>query len=75
VKLRRLVANAERVLAIELMTAAEGLEYRRPLRAGRGVEKMYEKVRSQVPRLSEDRSLSADIERMAAVIRSGDFDE
>ena len=35
-KLRRTVSNAERVLAIELMAAAEGLEYRRPLRAGSG---------------------------------------
>jgi histidine ammonia-lyase len=74
-KLRRVVANAERVLAIELMAAAEGIEYRRPLRAGRGVEKMYKKVRSHVLRLSQDRSLSADIERVAAVIRNGDLDE
>jgi histidine ammonia-lyase len=74
-KLRRTVSNAERVFAIELMAAAEGLEYRRPLRAGRGVETVYEKVRSRVPRLTEDRSLSADIGRLATAIRNGDFDD
>jgi histidine ammonia-lyase len=73
-KLRQAVENAEQVLAIELLAAAEGLEYRRPLRAGRGVEQVYAAARSVAARLTEDRPLSGDIERMAEAIRAGRFE-
>jgi histidine ammonia-lyase len=74
-KLREIVQNAERVLAIELMTATEGLDYRRPLRSSARIEVAREAVRSLVPRVTEDRSLSGDIEALAAAIRGGRFDE
>jgi histidine ammonia-lyase len=74
VKLRAMVENVERILAIELLVGAEGLEYRAPLRAGRGVEAVRDAVRARAARLSEDRSLAADIERLAEAIRSGEFD-
>lgn len=64
-KLQRIVENAELGLAIELIVAAEALEYRRPLKSGRGVEAMYDQVRRLVPRLSEDRVLSGDIQLLA----------
>ncbi len=73
-KLRTIVENAENVLAIELLAAAEGLEFLRPLRAGVGVERAFATLRSLAPRVNEDRSLSADIERVAAAIRAGRFD-
>jgi histidine ammonia-lyase len=74
-KLREVVQNAERVLAIELMTATEGLDYRRPLRSSARIEVAREAVRSIVPRVTEDRSLSGDIEARAAAIRGGRFDQ
>jgi len=74
VKLRQVVENLERVLAIELMCAAQGLEFRRPLKASREVERAYGVVRGIVPRLEEDRVLSGDIEAMAAGVRGGAFD-
>jgi histidine ammonia-lyase len=74
-KLREIAQNAERVLAIELMTATEGLDYRRPLRSSARIEVAREAVRSIVPRVTEDRSLSGDIEALAAAIRGGEFDE
>src|SRR5260370_21282649 len=55
-KLRSIVDNAEHVIAIELLAAAEGLEYRAPLQAGRGVKQAYEIIRRHVPRLTRDRS-------------------
>jgi len=70
-KFRSIVDNAERVLAIELMAAAEGLEYRKPLRPGKGVQRIYDEVRAIVPRLEADRPLSNDIENLAAAIKSG----
>lgn len=73
-KLRRVVANVERVLAIELLCAAEGLEHRLPLRPGRGVLRAYDAVRAHVAPLAGDRPLSADIERLAAALRRGEFD-
>jgi len=73
-KLRTIVENIEHVVAIELLCAAEGLEYRRPLRPGYGVLRAYETLRRQVPRLTHDRSLSPDIQRIAEAIRRGDFD-
>ncbi|MEP6635344.1 MAG: histidine ammonia-lyase [Acidobacteriota bacterium] len=74
-KLRSIVDNAELVTAIELITAAEGLEYRRPLVPGRGVKRAYEIVRSHVSRLGSDRSMSDDIQKIADAIRRGEFDE
>ena len=74
-KLKRIVENAEHVLAIEMMAAAQGLEYRRPLHAATEVERAYRVIRDSVPRLGEDRSLAAEIELLARKIREGAFDE
>jgi histidine ammonia-lyase len=73
-KLRTIVENAEHLIAIELLAAAEGLEYRAPLLPGRGVRRAHETLRAQVPRLTRDRTLSPDIQKIAAQIRLGDFD-
>ncbi|HVF50871.1 MAG TPA: histidine ammonia-lyase, partial [Pyrinomonadaceae bacterium] len=73
-KLRAIVANLEHVVAIELLAAAEGLDYRAPLLPGRGVLRAHQAVRAQVPRLTHDRPLAPDIELIAASLRRGDFD-
>jgi len=65
---------AEMVTAIELMTAAQGLEYHAPLAPGRGVKQAYEIVRGLVAPLEQDRTMSGDIEKLTAAIRGGDFD-
>ena len=74
-KLRTIVENAEHLFAIELLTAAEGLEFRRPLKGGVGVEQAYERVRKISPAVEADRSMSPDIARVAAAIRDGVFDD
>ncbi len=73
-KLRSIVDLAENLLAIELLTAAEGLQQRRPLKAGAGVEQAFAVVREIAPPLTHDRALSGDIARVAEAIRRGDFD-
>jgi len=73
-KLRSIVDLAENLLAIELLAAAEGLEHRRPLKAGRGVEQAFAAVRKVAPPLTHDRALSGDIAGVAEAIRRGDFD-
>jgi histidine ammonia-lyase len=72
-KFRQIVENVETILAIELLCAAQGLEFRRPLRAGAGVERAYAWVRKAVPALETDRILSTDIERIRARLTSGDY--
>ncbi len=74
-KLRQIVEHAERVVGIELMCAAQGLESRRPLTAGREIERAHAVVRAVVPRLEKDRTLAPDIEAMAAAVKTGKFDE
>jgi histidine ammonia-lyase len=73
-KFRTIVDLAESVAAIELITAAEGLEYRKPLEPGEGVRAAFQIVRRHVPLLSVDRSMTADIERIVAAIREGEFE-
>ncbi len=73
-KLRSIVDNAELITAIELIAAAEGLEYRAPLQPGRGVKQAYNIVRAYVPRLTADRAMSNEIQEIAAAIRNGEFD-
>jgi histidine ammonia-lyase len=73
-KLRQIVEHAERIVAIEMMCAAQGLEFRRPLRPSSEVERAYMAVRAVVPRLERDRVLAPDIEALAAAVRAGNFD-
>jgi histidine ammonia-lyase len=70
----RILANAGRIVAIELLAGAQGLEFLKPLRPGRGVARVYAAVRRAVAPLEGDRPLSADIENIAAGIRAGTFD-
>ncbi len=63
------------MIAIELLAAAEGLEYSAPLRSSKTIEQAHELIRSFVPRLTADRPLSHDIQTTAAAIQRGDFDE
>jgi histidine ammonia-lyase len=58
-----------------LITAAEGIEYRAPLLPGRGVKLAYDLVRSLVPRLQRDRSMTSDIEKVVEAIHGGEFDQ
>jgi histidine ammonia-lyase len=73
-KLRQMVRNAEQILAIELMCAAQGLEYLKPLRPGRGVERAYERLRHLSPPLTFDRALAQEIATIAAAVGAGAFD-
>jgi histidine ammonia-lyase len=73
-KLRSIVENAEAATAIELITAAEALEYRKPLTPGRGVQAAYDVVRTHVPVLTADRSMAGDIQKIIEAVRQGEFD-
>jgi histidine ammonia-lyase len=73
-KLRSIVDLADNLFAIELLAGAEALEHRRPLRAGKGIERAFELVREVAKPLTADRPLSGDIAQLAQKIRAGAFD-
>jgi histidine ammonia-lyase len=67
----QVLANCEHVLAIELLAAAQGIEFLAPLEPGAGAAKVHRCVRLLSARLVDDRPLSPDIEAVAAAIRDG----
>ena len=73
VKMRSIVDIAEMATAIELVTAAQALEFRLPLNPGRGVKKAYNIVRGSVPPTGSDRSMSTDIEKIVDLIKRDEF--
>ena len=58
---RDITNNVASVLGIEVICAAQGLEFDRSLGAGRGAEAAYKTVRSRVPKLEQDRYLAPDL--------------
>jgi histidine ammonia-lyase len=62
-KARRAVDLARRVVAIELLLAAQALDFRAPLAPGRGSAAALAAVRARIPRLDRDRYLKDDLDR------------
>ncbi|MDP4760219.1 MAG: histidine ammonia-lyase [Crocinitomicaceae bacterium] len=60
-KLYRVIQNCQTILGIELMHAAQGLDFRRPLKSAEKIEEIHQDFRTVVPFLSEDRYLSRDM--------------
>jgi histidine ammonia-lyase len=72
-KAARAMELARNVVAIELLCAAEGLEYHRPLKSGTGVERAHAAIRAVVPRLVEDRPLAPDIAAISGLLERGEL--
>ncbi len=70
-KTNQILANAWYVLAIELMAGAQAVEFRKPLRLGRGTQVAYDFVRRHVDQLVEDRPMQYDINNLAEAVKSG----
>lgn len=73
-KMLRILEQATQIVAIELMCAAQMLDYRRPLQPGTGVRQALAITRSYVARLENDRSMAPDIANLARAIKEGAFD-
>ncbi len=69
-KALRVLDNAERTLAIELLAGTQAVEFLAPLQPGEGVRAVHDFVRSLSSRLIEDRSLTVDIEQVTGAIRA-----
>lgn len=63
--------KAERVVAIELLAAAQGIDILRPLESSPALEAAHRRIRKRAARIEADRPGSADIEAVAALVREG----
>ncbi len=68
-KLLRVMENLEHILAIELFTAAQALDFRQPLMPGRGVMAAHQAVRTQIPHGERDYYFKDDISRCAELVK------
>ena len=74
-KLRQITQNLEFILAIEMMCAAQGLDYRLPLKPSPAVARAHAAIRAVVPHLDQDRIPAPDIQAIARLIRDRIFEE
>jgi histidine ammonia-lyase len=74
-RLLEMALNAAGVVAIELLAAAQGIEFHRPLRSSRLLEEVVRTLRLIVPAYDRDRFFAPDIEAAAALVRSGALSE
>ncbi len=69
-KARRVVLNLYSILAIELLTASQALEFRRPLRSSKALEEMAGNFKALVPFMEEDRVLHDDIRKAEEFVKT-----
>jgi len=70
-RLQPMIANVAHILAIELLAAAEGIEFLRPLASSAPLEAAHALLREGVPRFERDRFFAPEIERAAALVHAG----
>jgi histidine ammonia-lyase len=72
-RLIRVADNLERILAIELFTASQAIEFRRPLKTSAYLESFLDEFRKRVPLVEQDKMMYLEIEASIQFIRQGDF--
>jgi len=72
-RLGQMVENCERILGVELLCAAQGIEFRAPMTTSDTLQRVVDRLRQDVASLGEDRYLAPDLECAAAIIASGDI--
>ena len=70
-RLQGMIDNVAHILGIELLAAAQGIDFLRPLRSSAALEAVHALLRKQCPPLDDDRYLAPDIEHATALVRDG----
>jgi len=70
-KALQIIENVEKILAIEMLTAAQAFEFRRPLKSGVLLDEVHQFIRKEVSFAEKDRVFSEDIEKAISIIKSG----
>jgi histidine ammonia-lyase len=68
-KAYEILKNAQTVVAIEMMTAAQAVEFSDPSKLAKGTKEAYRLIRAQIPRLREDRIMYPDIEKSIQMVK------
>jgi len=74
-RLHMMLDNVANIVAMELLAAAQGIEFHHPKQSSPTLERAIKKIRDLSPRLEADRSLAPDIQEIAALVNAGDFCE
>ena len=72
-RLHTMLDNVADIVAIELLAAAQGIDFHHPQKSSPAIEGVMTGIRELSPRYTEDRSLSADIRRIAVTIDEGEY--
>jgi histidine ammonia-lyase len=72
-KARRILSNVQYILSIEYICSAQGLDYLKPLKPGRGALVAHKKIRNSVPKLVNDRVLSDNVETVYEILDKGEI--
>ena len=70
-RLQPMIHNVAHILGIELLAAAQGIEFLRPLKSSPAIESAHSLLRSQCPPMAHDRYLAPDIEAASTLVRDG----
>ena len=73
-KLYRIMDNLEHILSIELMNAAQGIEFRRPLKTSPVLERFLNEYRKEVPFIKDDIVMYKEIHKTVAFLNRTKFD-
>ncbi len=65
-KCRRVLDNARKVIGMEMLCAAQGLDFLAPLKPGRGVRAAHRRIRKEIPHLERDRFLRDELEKVTS---------
>jgi histidine ammonia-lyase len=72
-KLLRVAENLEKILAIELFTAVQALEFRRPLRSSDSIEEVVKSFRNIIPFINDDKVMYSEIEKSINFLKTYDW--
>lgn len=70
-KCKQILRNIQNILAIELICACQGLDFKKPLKPGEALQRIHKIVRNKIPTLKEDRIISYDIKKALDLIKEG----
>jgi len=74
-RLRDMADNGAGILAVELLAACQGVDFRRPLKTSRPLEDAKSRLRARVPFYDQDRYFAPDIQQAKQLIRSGAYND
>ena len=74
-RLGEMAFNSATVIAIELLAAAQGIDFRAPNKTSSKLQPYHDKIRDHITHYDKDRYFSPDIEKATAMVLAGDFSD